>query len=164
VPRAVRQTAARGIALPIMVFALVVVGLLLGSGLAVLNGAQHSQTQQIQAARAAAAARSATEWGAWQMSDPQAALGLPGDTTPPCFASQSLSLPAPLTDFTVQVSCTRTPSSGQVDEGGLKLATYRIVAVATLGDASQEGHVRRQVEVRHTVCKNPGGTGPTYAC
>ncbi|MBL8328667.1 MAG: hypothetical protein JNJ71_07420 [Rubrivivax sp.] len=153
-----------GIALPAMVFMLVIVGLLLSAGLALLSSSQHSQTQQLQSARAAAAARSALEWGLWQVSDPNAALGLPGNTTPPCFAPQSLTLPAPLSDFTVQISCTRVPATGQVDDGGLKLASYALQASASVGSVGSSDHVRRQMEARHTVCKNPGGAAPAYRC
>jgi Tfp pilus assembly protein PilX len=154
----------RGIALPAMVFMLVVLGLLLSTGLSLLMGSQQSQTQQLMSARASAAARSALEWGLWQVSDPNATGGLPAGVTPACFASQTLTLPAPLEAFTVQVSCTRTPGTGEVDDGGLKLASYAIVAVASYGSTGTVDHVRRQMEARHTVCRNPGGDAPGYRC
>jgi MSHA biogenesis protein MshP len=159
-----RQHPQRGIALPAMVFLLVIMGLMLSAGLLLLTQSQHSQTLQLQAARALAAARSGSEWGLWQVSDPNAALGLPGDMLPPCFASQTLSLPAPLADLQLQVSCTREPAAGSVDEGGLRLASYRVLAVASSGSAGSNGYVQRQIEARHTVCKNPGGSAPAYAC
>jgi hypothetical protein len=56
------------------------------------------------------------------------------------------------------------PGTDAVDEGGLKLASYRVTAEASSGQASSNSHVRRQIEVRHTVCKNPGGTAPAFAC
>lgn len=154
----------RGMALPAMVFMVVMVGLLLAAGLQLLTQSQHSQSLQLQSARALAAAKSGAEWGLWQVSDSQGSLGLPADTLPPCFASQTLSLPAPLQDLTVQVSCVRVPGTGAVDEGGLKLASYRLTAEATSGSPSSNAYVRRQLEARHTVCKNPGGTAPTFAC
>ena len=64
----------------------------------------------------------------------------------------------------MQVSCTREPGAGTLDEGGLRLASYRLVAVASSGSAGAPEHVKRQVEARHTVCKNPGANGPLYAC
>lgn len=147
-----------------MVFLLVIVGLMLSSGLLLLTQSQHSLVLQLQTARAMAAARSGSEWGLWQVSDPNAALGLAADSLPPCFAAQTLSLPAPLDDLELQVSCTREPATGAVDEGGLRLASYRVLALARSGAAGSNAFVQRQVEARHTVCKNPGGVAPGYAC
>lgn len=159
-----RRSHPRGIALPAMVFLLVVVGLMVSAGMLLLAQSQHGQTLQLQSARALAAARSATEWGVWQVSDRQGSLGLPGDTLPPCFAPRTLAMPSPLADLTVQVSCTRSPSSGSLDEGGLKLASYRILASVGNGAGNGNDRVQRSVEVRHTVCKNPGAAAPAYSC
>jgi MSHA biogenesis protein MshP len=154
----------RGIALPAVIFLLVIVGLMLSAGLLMLTQSQHGQSLQLQAARALAAAKSGTEWGLWQVSDVDGAQALGANVLPACFASQSLSLPSPLADLSVQVSCSREPGSGTVDEGGLKLASYRIVATASSGNSGSNDFVQRQFEVRHTVCRNPGGTAPRYAC
>ena len=154
----------RGIALPGMVFLVVIVGLMLSAGLLMLSQSQHSQGLQLQAARALAAAKSGSEWGLWQVSDAQGLLGLPGDALPPCFGTQTLALPMPLADMQLQVSCTREPASGTLDEGGLKLASYRVLAVANSGGAASPDGVQRQFEARHTLCKNPGGSAPLYAC
>lgn len=150
----------RGIALPAMIFLLVVVGLMLSAGLLLLTQSQHSQSLQLQAARALAAAKSGADWGLWQVSDPGGALGLDATTLPPCFKPRTLTLPAPLGDTPVQVSCTREPATGTVDEGGLRLASYRVLAVSTSGVAGSNTYVQRQVEARHTVCKNPGSPAP----
>jgi MSHA biogenesis protein MshP len=163
-PRRLRRMQARGIALPAMIFAVVIVGLMLSAGLLMLTQSQHTQTLQLQTARALAAAKSGGEWGLWQVSDPDAALALGASTLPPCFAPTTLTLPAPLADLPIQVSCTREPASGSVDEGGLKLASYRVLAVASVGSSGSINFVQRQFETRTTVCKNPGGTAPTYAC
>ena len=154
----------RGIALPAMIFMVVVVGLLLGAGLLLITQSQHTQTLQLQAARAVAAAKSGSEWGLWQVSDPDASQGLAATVLPPCFSSTGLSLPSPLSDISLQVSCTREPASGTVDEGGLKQASYRVLAVASVGASGSINYVQRQFEARTTVCKNPGGTAPRYAC
>lgn len=154
----------RGIALPAMVFLLVMVGLMLSAGLLLLTQSQHGQVLQLQSARALAAARSGVEWGLWQVSDPEATMGLDGQTLPPCFATRNLTLPAPLDDLPVQVSCTREPAIGTLDEGGLRLASYRVLAVVGAGATGTVHAVQRQVEARHTVCKNPGGSAPRYAC
>ncbi len=155
---------ARGIALPAMIFAVVIVGLMLSAGLLLLSQSQHTQTLQLQTARALAAAKSGSEWGLWQVSDPDAALGLGASSLPPCFANTTLTLPAPLADLPIQVSCTREPASGSVDEGGLKLASYRVLAVVSAGSSGSINFVQRQFETRLTFCKNPGGTAPLYAC
>ena len=155
---------ARGIALPAMIFLVVIVSLMLSAGLLMLTQAQHSQSLQLQAARALAASKSGADWGLWKVSDPDAGQGLAADSLPPCFAPQALALPAPLSDTPVQVSCTREPATGTVDEGGLKLASYRVLAVASSGASGSNQFVQRQFEARHTVCKNPGGTAPRYAC
>lgn len=154
----------RGLALPAVVFLIVAVGLMLSSGLLLLAGAQHSQVQLLTASRAEAAARSANEWGAYQVSDPAGALALPADTLPPCFASRTLSLPNPLDDLQVSVSCTREPASGSVDEGGLRLASYRVVADVRSGNSGSSDFVRRQLESRLTVCRNPGNSTPPHSC
>ena len=154
----------RGIALPAMIFLLVVVGLMLSAGLLLLTQSQHSQSLQLQAARALAAAKSGADWGLWQVSDPGGALGLDATTLPPCFKPRTLTLPSPLADTPVQVSCTREPATGTVDEGGLRLASYRVLAVSTSGAAGSNTYVQRQVEARHTVCKNQGGQAPRFGC
>ncbi len=159
-----RRAAQQGFALPAMVFMIVAVGLLLSAGLLLLTQSQHSQSLQIQAARAMAAAKSGGDWGAWQVSDPDGTQGLAADVLPPCFAVQTLSLPQPLADLQVQVSCVREPATGSIDEGGLKLASYRVMTTASVGAAGSINFVQRQFEVRQVVCKNPGGTGPRYAC
>ena len=51
-----------GIALPAMVFMVVMVGLMLSSGLLLITQSQHSQSLQLQTARALAAAKSGIEW------------------------------------------------------------------------------------------------------
>ena len=154
----------RGIALPAMIFAVVIVSMLLSAGLLMLTQSQHTQTLQLQAARALAAAKSGGEWGLWRVSDPDGSQGLAANVLPPCFASQTLTLPTPLADLPIQVSCTREPTTGSVDEGGLKLASYRVLAVVSAGGSGSVNFVQRQFETRATVCKNPGGSGPRYAC
>jgi MSHA biogenesis protein MshP len=154
----------RGIALPAMVFLLVVVALLVAAGMRLLLKGTHAQSLQIQQARALSAAKAATDWGLWQVSDRDGAQALGPSTLPACFATRSLALPAPLADVQVQVSCTRTPATGAMDEGGLKLASYSILASASLGNAGTADRVLRQFEARQVVCRNPGGTAPAYTC
>lgn len=154
----------RGIALPAMVFLLVVVALMVGAGVQMLLAGTHTQSLQIQQTRALAAAKAGAEWALWQVSDRDGLLGLDGNTLPPCFADRSLALPAPLDGLQVQVSCSREPAAGSIDEGGLKLASYRVFAQATSGSAGSADFVQRRFEARHTVCKNPGAAAPRHAC
>jgi MSHA biogenesis protein MshP len=148
----------RGIALPAVVFIMVVMGLLVAGGLNLLMQANQSHVQQLLAARALSAARSGIEWGLWQVSAPN------GNAPAGCFSTTTLPLPAPLADVAVSVSCERTPTSGTVDEGGLKLATFKITATAEHGATTESLYVRRQMEARHTVCRNPGADAPGFRC
>lgn len=161
-PQAPRR--ARGVALPAIIFLVVIVSLLLAAGMAMLGQSQNSINLQLQAARALSAASTATEWGAWQVSDPLSAQGLDATTLPPCFASRGLPLPVPLADLNVNVECTRYPAAGSLDEGGLKLAFYRVVATVDNGEAGTADGVKRTLEIRVAVCKNPAAPGPRYAC
>lgn len=154
----------RGLALPALVFGIVAVSLLLGAGLRVLLQSTHAQSLQLQGARALVAAKSGAEWGLWQVSDPDGAQNLGATTLPPCFADITLPLPQPLGDMALQVSCSRHPAAGEVDEGGLKLVSYQVQAVASSGTPGDIGYVQRRYEARTTVCKNPGGSAPRYAC
>ncbi|MFZ2987618.1 MAG: agglutinin biogenesis protein MshP [Ideonella sp.] len=77
-------------------------------------------------ARALQAARAGLEWAAWQVlraSPPPAAA-------PACFASTQLTLAGSLSDFKVNVSCTRTPASGSLSDGATSLVFYQVVANA----------------------------------
>ena len=47
-----------------------------------------------------------------------------------CFATRSLTLPDQLADFTVTVTCTRTPSSGTATDGDQTPVFYTLVATA----------------------------------
>jgi type II secretory pathway pseudopilin PulG len=154
----------RGVALPAIIFLVVIVSLLLAAGMAMLGQSQNSINLELQASRALAAASTATEWGAWQVSDPLATQGLDANTLPPCFAARALPLPMPLADLSVNVECTRYPAAGSVDEGGLKLAFYRVVATVDNGEAGTADGVKRTLEVRVSACKNPASPGPRYAC
>jgi hypothetical protein len=64
----------------------------------------------------------------------------------------------------VQVTCTRTPATGAIDEGGLQLAFYQITATASAGPAGSTDRVERQMQLRIETCKNPTGVAPLYGC
>ena len=110
--------------------------------------ASRSQPQQLgspgelAAARAYQAALAGLDWGSYQVLRPAG--------QPACFATKSIALPDLLSDFTVTVSCTRTPGAGTVIDGETQLAFYELVATAcniTSGGA----------------CPNGATTEPAYA-
>ncbi|MFT7773206.1 agglutinin biogenesis protein MshP [Roseateles sp.] len=125
-----------------MLFILVVLAAL-GTALASLSQRQQlGSAGELAAAKAYQAAFAGLEWGSYQI---LRATGQPG-----CFATRSFALPDRLSDFTVTVSCTRTPASGAVSDGDESLAFYTLLATAcNLPGAGG--------------CPNGGTTEPTYA-
>lgn len=112
----------RGFTMMSMLFILVALAAL-GVALASLSQRQQlGSAGELAAAKAYQAALAGLEWGSYQV------LPLPGQ--PACFATKSFTLPDQLADFTVTVSCTRTPSSGTLTDGGASLAFYVLVATA----------------------------------
>lgn len=158
------RSRARGIALPVVVFLLVILSMLLTAAVTLSVQGQAATALETRGARALAAARAGIEWGAWMVNDPQGSLAPGAAVLPACVGTTSVTLPTPLDEFTVVVECTRYPASGEYDEGGLKLASYQLTATSSAGDANGAERVERRVQARVTVCKNPGGIGPRYAC
>ena len=155
----------QGLLLPAVVWVIVALGGIVATLATLSVRAGAGVAQEVLGARALAAARAGTEWGAWLTRDPQGTIAPGPGILPDCFATATaLALPAPLDAFTVQVSCTRYPTSGTLDEGGLKLAVYQIVATASNGATNDAGRVERRVQLRIETCKNPGGVAPTYSC
>lgn len=105
-----------------MLFLLVVLAAL-GATLASLSQRQQlGSAGELAAAKAYQAAMAGLEWGSFQV--------LPGGSQPACFATKSFTLPDQLSDFSVTVACTRTPSSGTATDGDQALVFYEIVATA----------------------------------
>lgn len=155
----------RGLLLPAVVWVIVALGGVLATLATLSERASANLGQEVLGARALAAARAGTEWGAWQVRDPQATLAPGAAVLPNCFATpSSLALPTPLDAFTVQVSCTRYPGTGTIDEGGLLLAVYEIVATASSGAVGSAQRVERRVQLRVESCKNPAADAPAYSC
>ncbi|MCE4555869.1 agglutinin biogenesis protein MshP [Pelomonas cellulosilytica] len=137
-----RAMAPRGFTMVSMLFILVVLAAL-GVALASLSQRQQlGSAGELAAAKAYQAAYAGLEWGSFQV--------LRGGAQPPCFATRSFKLPDQLADFTVTVSCTRTPASGTVTDDGVPLAFYTLVATACNLTASG-------------ACPNATTTEPTYA-
>ncbi len=91
----------RGSMLLIIIFFMVVGGALAAGVLAATRSQSQEVALDVQGARAYWAARSALEWGAFQVIDPDNSQGLAADQLPACFASpKSLGLPGDLASFT----------------------------------------------------------------
>jgi len=124
-----------------MLFILVVLAAL-GTALAALSQRQQlGSAGELAAAKAHQAALAGLEWGSHQV--------LRAAGQPACFAARSLPLGAGLADFTVTVSCVRTPGSGTVADGAQALAFYEITATACNLTAAG-------------ACPNTATTEPTY--
>lgn len=126
-----------------MLFILVALAAM-GVALASLSQRQQlGSAGELAAAKAYQSALAGLEWGSFQVLRGGAAQ-------PACFAAKSIALPDQLSDFTVTVTCVRTPAAGTVVDGDLTLAFYEVQATAcniTSGGA----------------CPNAGTTEPAYA-
>ncbi|HLO95634.1 MAG TPA: agglutinin biogenesis protein MshP [Burkholderiaceae bacterium] len=119
-----------GFTMASLLFVLVVLSAL-GAAMALFTQRQHmSSAAELAAARAYQAAFAGLEWGSYQVLRNPA----PPAAAPACFGSTQLSFGAgtdpALSDFTVTVSCVRTPASGTVSDGASTLAFYELTAVA----------------------------------
>jgi MSHA biogenesis protein MshP len=109
-----------------MLFILVVLAVL---GVALAKMATRQQlgmAADLQQARAYQSARAGLEWAAWQLLRNPA----PPTAAPACFGTTSFSPGGGLSDFTVTVSCTRTPGSGTLSDGDASLVFYQVLANA----------------------------------
>lgn len=141
-----RREANRGFTLVSALFVLVVLAAL-GAALAKISQRQHlGSAAEIDAARAYQSARAGIEWAALQVLRNPA----PPAAAPACFGTTSFQPPGSLADFTVTVTCTRTPSAGTVNDGSTALVFYRLVANAC--NAPNAG-----------ACPTSGTPGTTYA-
>ena len=132
----------RGFTMMSMLFILVALAAM-GVALASLSQRQQlGSAGELAAARAYQAALAGLEWGSFQI--------LPGAAKPACFATKNIALPDQLSDFTVTVSCVRTPGAGTVNDGDTTLAFYELVATAC--NIPSGG-----------ACPNAASTEPAYA-
>jgi len=132
----------RGFTLMSMLFILVALAAL-GTALAALSQRQQlGSAGELAAAKAYQAAFAGLEVGSQQI--------LRATGQPACFATRSFTLPDQLSDFTVTLTCLRTPSSGTVTDGDQLLAFYTLQATAC--NLSNAG-----------TCPNANTAEPTYA-
>lgn len=132
----------RGFTMMSMLFILVVLAAL-GTALASLSQRQQlGSAGELAAAKAYQAAFAGLEWGSFQI--------LRATGQPACFATRSFVLPDRLSDFTVTITCTRTPATGSLTDGDQSPAFYELTATAC--NLSNGGS-----------CPNAATTEPTYA-
>jgi MSHA biogenesis protein MshP len=125
-----------------MLFILVALAAM-GVALASLSQRQQlGSAGELAAAKAYQASLAGLEWGSFQILHPNG--------QPACFAAKNITLPDQLSDFTVTVTCTRTPGAGTVNDGDTQLAFYVLVATACNIPAAG-------------TCPNGATTEPAYA-
>jgi MSHA biogenesis protein MshP len=149
-----------------LVFFMVVGGVIAAAVLGIARFQAGGAALDVQGVRAYWAARSAIEWAAYKVLDPDDALALPPDQLPGCFDSpHTLALPGDLAVFTVTVSCERHPATGSHEEQQNRVVGYLLTATASSGAPGAADRVERRIESRVIKCKSPlGGTAPDYAC
>jgi MSHA biogenesis protein MshP len=132
-------TRARGFSLVSAIFLMVVL-VILGTSLVTISSVQHTTSAQLlQAARAEYAARAGAEWVASQPGTWCAAGPFP--------MTSSFTLPAPMSGFTLLVSCTR--ASHTLDAATPKY--YVVDVTATAGVYGSLDYVRRKLRTKLLV-------------
>jgi len=157
----------RGFTIVTAIFLLVVLAMLGAFMLSVSGLQQSSSVLDVQGVRAYQAARSGVEWGAFQVLDPNNAIGSPALPTCPTSPTH-LTLAGSLSPFTVTVTCSATSTT----EGNRNVATYLVVATACNQPSAgscpnatpSAGYLERQVQATLAKCKDPTASGPQYSC
>lgn len=161
----------RGLSIMTGVF-LVVVLALLGAYMLSVTGMQQSSSQlDVQGARAYQAARAGMEWGAWQVLDPDNAIGTPALPVCPASPTNLTGLAGSLSPFTVTVTCSATINA-PTTEGNRNVGAYQIIATACNQPAAgacpnpapAAGYVERQIQATLSKCKDPTAAGPRFQC
>ena len=151
-----------------MVFLIVILGSIVAAVGALRERGSQGSVLEVRQARAVLAARAGLEWGAWKVRDPDGTITPAVGDLPPCFATQTLALPGGLADYTVTVSCTRSPDAAAIppyhEEDVRRLALYTLTAVASVGTVDTPGRVLRRMQMRVETCKDPAASPPAYAC
>jgi MSHA biogenesis protein MshP len=130
---------ARGFSLVSAIFLMVVL-VVLGVSMVTISSVQQTTTaQMLQVARANYAARAGAEWVARQALNPAWCAAGPYPMTITPFA-----LPAPLSTFTIEVSCTRTTHT--VD--GVVKQYFVVDVTASSGNYNGPDYVRRKLRTK----------------
>ena len=129
----------RGFSLVSAIFMMVVL-VILGVSMVTISSVQHtSSAQLVQSARANYAARAGAEWVASQPSTWCAAGPFP--------MASSFTLPAPMSGFTIAVSCTRTSHTLE----GATLQYYVVDLTASAGSYGSLDFVQRKQRTKLLV-------------
>ena len=160
---------ASGFALVAAIFLLVIIAAMGAFAVSLSANAHATGAIAVMGARAYEAARTGIEWAAFQVRDPNGTLAPGATNLPACFASPTtLTLPAAMGNFTVQVTCTRYPAIGASpnyhEEGDKRSAYYVVTSTAFAGAAGSADYVERRLEAGIEKCKDPIAAGPGYAC
>jgi MSHA biogenesis protein MshP len=129
--------AQRGFAIVTAVFLIVVLALLGAIVVSLSSTQQIGVTRDLQGSRAYFAARAGIDWGIYQALQSNSCAAA---TVLPALAGSAAG-------FTVQVQCTRFPTTGSFDEGGTAVTVYQITSTATQGTLGALNHVERQLQV-----------------
>src|SRR5882672_11997938 len=94
------------------IFLLVILGSFCAFAVTFATNSAATHAISVQGTRAYEAARTGLEWATYQVKDPNGTL-YPGATNlPACFTTpKTLGIPAAMGSFSVQVTCTRYPTS-----------------------------------------------------
>lgn len=157
----------RGVTIVTAIFLLVVLAMLGAFMLSVTSLQQSSTVLDVQGVRAYQAARAGVEWGAFQVLDPNNAIGTSALPTCPASPTQ-LTLAGSLSPFTVTVTCSATSTT----EGNRNVGAYFIVATACNQPSAgscpnatpSAGYLERQMQATLSKCKDPTAAGPKFAC
>ncbi|MGQ0586752.1 MAG: type IV pilus modification PilV family protein [Gammaproteobacteria bacterium] len=133
------MTASRGFSLVSAIFLMVVL-VILGTALVSVSSVQHtSSAQLVQVARANYAARAGAEWVAAQPSTWCAGGPYPMES--------SFTLPAPMSGFTIAVSCTRSDHTLE----GVTQKYFVVDVTASSGAYGGPDYVRRKLRTKMLV-------------
>ena len=156
----------RGSMLLIIIFFMVVGGALAAGVLAAARSQSQEVALDVQGTRAYWAARSALEWAAYKVIDPDNSQSLAASELPACFVSpKALVLPGDLAAFAVSLSCVRQPATGSHEEQQTRVVGYVLTATASSGASGSADRVERRIQTTLIKCKNPiAGTAPDYPC
>jgi len=160
--------AQRGFSIVTAVFLLIVLALLAAFIVSVTGLQQTSHAYDVQGVRAYQAARAGLEWGAFQVLDPNNAIGTPALPVCPASPTNLSGLAGSLSVFTVTVTCSPTSTT----EGNRNVGAYQIVSTACnqpSGGACPNptpsaGYVERQLQATLSKCKDPTAAAPRFAC
>ena len=161
----------RGLSIMTGIFLMVVLALLGAYMLSVTGILQSSSQLDVQGARAYQAARAGMEWGAWQVLDPDNAIGTPALPVCPATPTHLTGLAGSLSPFTVTVTCSATINA-PTTEGNRNVGAYQIIATACNQPAAgacpnpapAAGYVERQLQATLSKCKDPTAAGPRFSC